>query len=71
MTSLIRHPHLYDGDVAVYLCGPPPMVESVRTHVDESRHRANGLLLRKVRAGPRRRRTETGISVRVNHTHLV
>ena len=30
--SLIRSEHLYDGDVAVYLCGPPPMVEAVRTH---------------------------------------
>ncbi|KUI36414.1 benzoate 1,2-dioxygenase electron transfer component BenC [Mycobacterium sp. GA-2829] len=33
VTSLIRPEHLYDGDVAVYLCGPPPMVEAVRTHV--------------------------------------
>lgn len=33
VTSLIRPEHLYDGDVAVYLCGPPPMVESVRKHV--------------------------------------
>jgi benzoate/toluate 1,2-dioxygenase reductase subunit len=30
--SLIRPEHLHDGDVAVYLCGPPPMVESVRQH---------------------------------------
>jgi NAD(P)-dependent dehydrogenase (short-subunit alcohol dehydrogenase family)/NAD(P)H-flavin reductase len=30
--SLIRPEHLHDGDVAVYLCGPPPMVEAVRTH---------------------------------------
>lgn len=33
VTSLIRPEHLYDGDVAIYLCGPPPMVESVRKHV--------------------------------------
>ncbi|KUI23873.1 oxidoreductase [Mycobacterium sp. IS-1742] len=33
VTSLIRPEHLYDGDVAVYLCGPPPMVESVRKHL--------------------------------------
>ena len=52
VTSLIAPKHLYDGDVAVYLCGPPPMVESVRTHVDEGRHRADRLLLREVRAGP-------------------
>jgi benzoate/toluate 1,2-dioxygenase reductase component len=30
--SLIEAEHLYDGDVAVYLCGPPPMVEAVRGH---------------------------------------
>jgi benzoate/toluate 1,2-dioxygenase reductase component len=30
--SLIRSEHLHDGDVAVYLCGPPPMVEAVREH---------------------------------------
>ncbi|NUR81849.1 MAG: 1,6-dihydroxycyclohexa-2,4-diene-1-carboxylate dehydrogenase, partial [Dermatophilaceae bacterium] len=27
--------HLHDGDVAIYLCGPPPMVEAVRTHVSQ------------------------------------
>lgn len=32
VTSLIRTEHLYDGDVAVYLCGPPPMVDAVRQH---------------------------------------
>ena len=36
VTSLIAPKHLYDGDVAVYLCGPPPMVESVRTHVTKA-----------------------------------
>lgn len=34
--SLIRPEHLYDGDVAIYLCGPPPMVESVRSHVADA-----------------------------------
>ncbi|MEE4024180.1 benzoate 1,2-dioxygenase electron transfer component BenC [Gordonia sp. PKS22-38] len=33
--SLIEPDHLYDGDVAIYLCGPPPMVESVRKHVTD------------------------------------
>jgi benzoate/toluate 1,2-dioxygenase reductase component len=33
VTGLIRPAHLYDGDVAIYLCGPPPMVEAVRKHV--------------------------------------
>ena len=36
VASLIKPAHLYDGDVAVYLCGPPPMVESVRTHVTKA-----------------------------------
>ncbi|HVV14522.1 benzoate 1,2-dioxygenase electron transfer component BenC [Amycolatopsis sp.] len=35
VTSLIRDEHLHGGDVAVYLCGPPPMVEAVRTHFAE------------------------------------
>jgi len=34
--SLIRPEHLYEGDVAVYLCGPPPMVEAVRAHFAEN-----------------------------------
>ncbi|MBY6412809.1 1,6-dihydroxycyclohexa-2,4-diene-1-carboxylate dehydrogenase [Rhodococcus sp. BP-252] len=32
VTGLIEPKHLYDGDVAVYLCGPPPMVEAVRSY---------------------------------------
>ena len=36
VTSLMKPAHLYDGDVAVYLCGPPPMVEAVRTHISEA-----------------------------------
>jgi benzoate/toluate 1,2-dioxygenase reductase component len=32
VTSLVRPEHLYGGHVAVYLCGPPPMVEAVRGH---------------------------------------
>ena len=34
VTGLIKPEHLYGGDVAVYLCGPPPMVEGVRKHLD-------------------------------------
>ena len=34
VTGLIEPEHLYGGDVAVYLCGPPPMVEAVRKHID-------------------------------------
>jgi benzoate/toluate 1,2-dioxygenase reductase subunit len=25
-----------DGDVDVYLCGPPPMVDAVRKHFDDN-----------------------------------
>ncbi|EWT05138.1 oxidoreductase, partial [Intrasporangium chromatireducens Q5-1] len=32
VTGLLQPEHLHDGDVAVYLCGPPPMVEAVRQH---------------------------------------
>ena len=32
VTGFIEPRHLNDGDVAVYLCGPPPMVEAVRGH---------------------------------------
>lgn len=33
VTSLIDSSTLYDGDVDVYLCGPPAMVEGVRGHI--------------------------------------
>ncbi|MFF0818041.1 benzoate 1,2-dioxygenase electron transfer component BenC [Rhodococcus sp. NPDC003318] len=33
VTSLFAPEHLGDGDVDIYLCGPPPMVEAVRTHL--------------------------------------
>ncbi|MFD4326258.1 benzoate 1,2-dioxygenase electron transfer component BenC [Nocardioides sp. NPDC058538] len=36
VTSLIGADDLHDGDVAIYLCGPPPMVEAVRTHVADA-----------------------------------
>ncbi|MFJ8818013.1 benzoate 1,2-dioxygenase electron transfer component BenC [Amycolatopsis thermoflava] len=36
VTSLIREEHLHGGDVAVYLCGPPPMVEAVRKHFTDA-----------------------------------
>jgi benzoate/toluate 1,2-dioxygenase reductase component len=34
VTGLIEPEHLYGGAVSVYLCGPPPMVEAVRKHID-------------------------------------
>ena len=36
VTALIEPEHLYGGDVAVYLCGPPPMVEAVRKHLEDA-----------------------------------
>ncbi|WP_255363382.1 benzoate 1,2-dioxygenase electron transfer component BenC [Geodermatophilus sp. DSM 45219] len=33
VTGLVGLEHLHGGDAAVYLCGPPAMVEAVRTHV--------------------------------------
>lgn len=36
VTSLFGAEHLYDGDVAIYLCGPPPMVEAVRESISET-----------------------------------
>ena len=62
MTSLIGPEHLYDGDVAVYLCGPPPMVESVRTHFADTGVVPTGFYYEKFAlSGPaRRRRREPG-----------
>ncbi|MGW8591594.1 benzoate 1,2-dioxygenase electron transfer component BenC [Dietzia sp. NPDC055877] len=34
VTSLITPDHLHDGAADIYLCGPPPMVEAVRGHLD-------------------------------------
>ncbi|WP_055477319.1 benzoate 1,2-dioxygenase electron transfer component BenC [Gordonia sp. HS-NH1] len=34
--SLMTPDHLHGGDVAMYLCGPPPMVEAVRAHVKDA-----------------------------------
>lgn len=33
--GIISPEHLHGGDTAVYLCGPPPMVEAVRGHFDQ------------------------------------
>ncbi|WP_085633295.1 benzoate 1,2-dioxygenase electron transfer component BenC [Pseudomonas sp. R16(2017)] len=35
VTQHIEPRHLNDGDVDVYLCGPPPMVEAVSQHIRE------------------------------------
>ncbi|HEU4513241.1 MAG TPA: benzoate 1,2-dioxygenase electron transfer component BenC [Nocardioidaceae bacterium] len=34
VTGLVRPEHVHDGNVDVYLCGPPAMVESVRGHLE-------------------------------------
>ena len=36
VTGLFDPKHLHDGDIDVYLCGPPPMVEAVRTHMADA-----------------------------------
>lgn len=45
--SLIRDEHLHGGDVAVYLCGPPPMVEAVREHFGDRGVRPAGFYYEK------------------------
>jgi benzoate/toluate 1,2-dioxygenase reductase component len=34
VTALMQPEHLHGGKASVYLCGPPPMVEAVRKHID-------------------------------------
>lgn len=36
VTGLFEPSHLNDGDVDIYLCGPPPMVEAVRNHLSDN-----------------------------------
>ncbi|MEV5540289.1 benzoate 1,2-dioxygenase electron transfer component BenC [Saccharopolyspora shandongensis] len=47
VTTLIRDQHLHDGDVAVYLCGPPPLVEAVRKHFTEDGFEPTGFYYEK------------------------
>jgi benzoate/toluate 1,2-dioxygenase reductase component len=35
VTRYIEPQHIHDGDVDVYLCGPPAMVDAVRNHMSE------------------------------------
>ena len=35
VTRYIEPQHMHDGDVDVYLCGPPAMVDAVRNHMSE------------------------------------
>src|SRR5690606_18170968 len=34
VTNHFEPQHLAEGDVDIYLCGPPPMVEGVRRHLE-------------------------------------
>ncbi len=52
VTSLMRSEHFYDGDVAIYLCGPPPMVESVRKHLAEAGVEPTGFYYEKFALAP-------------------
>ncbi|MGO4956026.1 benzoate 1,2-dioxygenase electron transfer component BenC [Luteococcus sp. Sow4_B9] len=45
--SLIEPGHLHAGDVAIYLCGPPPMVEAVRTDLNERKIEPEGFYFEK------------------------
>jgi benzoate/toluate 1,2-dioxygenase reductase subunit len=42
VTSLIEPEHLHDGAAAVYLCGPPAMVDAVRAHLADRGIRPGG-----------------------------
>jgi NAD(P)-dependent dehydrogenase (short-subunit alcohol dehydrogenase family)/ferredoxin-NADP reductase/ferredoxin len=42
VTALVEPEHLHDGTAAVYLCGPPAMVDAVRGHFAERGLRAAG-----------------------------
>lgn len=47
VTTLVRPEHLHGGDAAVYLCGPPPMVEAVRSFFAEQGHEPAGFYYEK------------------------
>ncbi|MBW0103625.1 1,6-dihydroxycyclohexa-2,4-diene-1-carboxylate dehydrogenase [Pseudonocardia sp. KRD-291] len=47
VTALIEPEHLHGGDAAVYLCGPPPMVEAVRGFFSEQGYEPSGFYFEK------------------------
>ena len=49
VTRYIEPQHMHDGDVDVYLCGPPAMVDAVRNRHERAGHDRDELLLREVR----------------------
>lgn len=47
VTAHVEAGHLYDGDAAVYLCGPPPMVDAVRSSFSEEGFEPSGFYYEK------------------------
>ena len=47
VTTLVTADHFHGGDAAVYLCGPPPMVEAVRGSFAEEGHEPSGFYYEK------------------------
>lgn len=47
VTALLGPEHLNGGDVAIYLCGPPPMVEAVRTSLADNGIKPTGFFYEK------------------------
>ena len=48
VTHHIEPAHLNDGDVDIYLCGPPPMVEAVAQHLRDVRREVGVVPLREI-----------------------
>ena len=55
VTDHLAPAHLNDGDVDVYLCGPPPMVEAVRKWIARLRRHAEELPCSRSSRRPTRR----------------
>ncbi len=51
VTGILHPDHLHGGDAAIYLCGPPPMVEAVRSHVVEAGLEVTGFYYEKFALG--------------------
>jgi benzoate/toluate 1,2-dioxygenase reductase component len=47
VTRYIEPQHMHDGDVDVYLCGPPAMVDAVRNHMSEQGMTSNNFYFEK------------------------
>ena len=78
VTGLIEPTHLHDGDAALYLCGPPPMVEAVRSHVTKAGIEPTGFYYEKFAlanvgpaAAPTSRSTSTPIAAVASKQRLL